>query len=249
MITLVVGASGSTGKLLVHQLLGAGQSVKIIVRSINSIPENWKSNDKVTIINRNITEISIAEMSEYISDCQAVASCLGHNITFKGVFGKPRRLVTNTVRLICEAILINTPEKPVKFVLMNTAGNRNRDLREPVSVGQKIMLRLLRLLIPPHKDYEQAADFLRVKIGQQHPYLEWTAVRPDTLIDEERVTEYSLFKSPTKSAIFDPGKTSRINVGHFMSRLILDDNLWNKWKGQMPVIYNATEYTKKQQLT
>ena len=241
MITLVVGASGSTGKLLVDQLLGSGQSVKIIVRSINSIPENWKSNDKVTIINRNITEISIAEMSEFISDCQAVASCLGHNITFKGVFGKPRRLVTNTVRLICEAILINTPEKPVKFVLMNTAGNRNRDLRESVSVGQKIMLRLLRLLIPPHKDNEQAADFLRVIIGQQHPYLEWTAVRPDTLIDEERVTEYSLFKSPTRSAIFDPGKTSRINVGHFMSRLILDDNLWNKWKGQMPVIYNAAE--------
>jgi putative NADH-flavin reductase len=241
MTTLIVGASGATGKLLVDQLVESGQKVKIIVRSTITIPEHWNSNHKVTIINRNITEISIAEMSEYISDCQAVASCLGHNITLKGVFGKPQRLVTDTVRLICEAILVNTPEKPVRFVLMNTAGNRNRDLGEPVSIRQKIVSGLLRFILPPHTDNEHAADFLRVKIGQQHPYLEWTAVRPDTLIDEEKVSEYSLYKSPTRSAIFNPGKTSRINVGHFMSRLILDDDVWNRWQGQMPVIYNATE--------
>jgi hypothetical protein len=241
MTTLVVGASGATGKLLVDQLLASGQRVKIIVRSTIDIPENWHRNDKVTIINRNVTEISMTEMSVYISDCQAVASCLGHNITLKGVFGKPRRLVTDTVRLICEAISINTSEKPVKFVLMNTAGYRNRDLDEPVSERQKIMMKLIRFFIPPHTDNEQAADYLRVTIGQPHQYIEWAAVRPDTLIDEEIVTEYLLYKSPIRSAIFNPGKTSRINVGHFILRLILDDKMWNKWKGQMPVIYNATE--------
>jgi hypothetical protein len=26
-------------------------------------------------------------------------------------------------------------------------------------------------------------------------------------------------------------------VAHFMARLISDDALWSKWKGQMPVIY------------
>lgn len=244
MTTLVVGASGATGKLLVEQLIDSGQSVKIIVRSANTIPENWNDNEKVSIINRNITEISVAEMSEYIADCQAVASCLGHNINLKGIFGKPRKLVTNAVRLLCEAIFKNASEKPIKFVLMNTAGNMNRDIGEPVSVRQRIVIGLLRLLLPPHTDNEQAADFLRVKIGQQHPYLEWTAVRPDTLIDEEKVTEYSLYKSPIRSAIFNPGKTSRINVGHFMANLISDNNLWERWKGQMPVIYNDDEQTK-----
>jgi hypothetical protein len=244
MTTLVVGASGATGKLLVEQLIDSGQSVKIIVRSANTIPDNWNDNEKVSIINRNISEISVAEMSEYIADCQAVASCLGHNINLKGIFGKPRKLVTNAVRLLCEAILKNASEKPIKFVLMNTAGNRNRDIGEPVSVRQRIVIGLLRLLLPPHTDNEQAADFLRVKIGQQHPYLEWTAVRPDTLIDEEKVTEYSLYKSPIRSAIFNPGKTSRINVGHFMANLISDNNLWERWKGQMPVIYNDDEQTK-----
>ena len=64
------------------------------------------------------------------------------------------------------------------------------------------------------------------------------SVRPDTLINEDNVTEYELYASPIRSALFNPGKTSRINVGNFMARLIVENDLWNKWKGQMPVIYN-----------
>jgi hypothetical protein len=44
--------------------------------------------------------------------------------------------------------------------------------------------------------------------------------------------------SPTRSAIFDPGSTSRINVAHFMAELIANEDTWSKWKGHMPVIYN-----------
>ena len=244
MTTLVVGASGATGKLLVEQLLESGQLVKIIVRSAANIPDSWNSNEKLTMIKRNITEITVEEMSEYVVDCQSVASCLGHNLTWKGIYGKPRKLVADTVRLLCEGIIKNASEKPIKFVLMNTAGNSNRDIDEPVSTGQRIVIGLLRLLLPPHPDNEKAADYLRVKVGKNNPYIEWVAVRPDTLIDEENVTEYSLHKSPARSAIFNPGKTSRINVGNFMARLILDDEIWNKWKGQMPVIYNDKEHTK-----
>jgi hypothetical protein len=127
---------------------------------------------------------------------------------------------------------------------MNTAGNSNRDIYEPVSVVQKIVIALLRLLLPPHLDNEKAADFLRVNIGQRHPYIEWTVVRPDTLKNEEKVTGYSLHISPVRSALFNPGKTSRNNVGHFMARLITDDDLWNRWKGQMPVIYNKVSLKK-----
>lgn len=39
MTTLVVGASGVTGKLLVEQLLESGQSVKIVFRSTSNVPE------------------------------------------------------------------------------------------------------------------------------------------------------------------------------------------------------------------
>jgi len=89
-------------------------------------------------------------------------------------------------------------------------------------------------------DNEKAADFLRTGIGQDDRVIEWAAVRPDNLIDESEVTEYDLHPSPTRSAIFDAGTTSRINVGHFMADLMADRDTWNKWKGQMPVIYNRT---------
>jgi nucleoside-diphosphate-sugar epimerase len=240
MTTLIVGASGATGKQLVEQLLEAGQMVMVIVRSSSNIPDTWSNNVKISIIKANISEMRVDEIAKYLKSCQAVASCVGHNLTWKGIYGKPRRLVTNTVRLLCDAIIKNTPKNPIKFVLMNTAGNSNRDINEPISVGQKIVIGLLRLIVPPHTDNEKAADFLRVNIGQKNPYIEWVAVRPSNLIDQERVTGYELHGSPTRSAIFNPAKTSRINVSHFMARLITDNDMWNKWKGQMPVIYNVT---------
>ncbi|TPD69738.1 NAD(P)-dependent oxidoreductase [Flavobacterium microcysteis] len=239
MTTLVVGASGATGKLLVEQLLKSGQSVKAIVRFSSSIPETWKSNDRLTIIKVDAIEtISIDEMMAYLKDCQSVASCLGHNLSFKGIYGKPRRLVADMVELLCQAIIKNAPEKPLRLVLMNTAGNSNRDLNERISIGQKIVIGLLRLLLPPHVDNEKATDYLRIKIGQKNPFVEWAAVRPDSLIDIENVTAYSAHTSPTRSALFDSGKVSRSNVAHFMSQLLLDDKAWKKWKGQMPVLYN-----------
>lgn len=121
---------------------------------------------------------------------------------------------------------------------MNTTGNSNRDLDESISFGQRCVLGLVRLLLPPHVDNEKAADYLRAHIGQDAAAIEWVAVRPDTLIDEGEVTEYEVHPSPTRSAIFDAGKTSRINVAHFMADLISDDATWSRWKGRMPVIYN-----------
>ena len=241
MTTLVVGASGATGKRLVEQLLNRGQNVRVIVRPSSKIPDTWENNDKISIIKAGISEMGLEEMVGYVKGCHGIASCLGHNLTLKGVFGKPRRLVAGAVTLLCAAIKECSPDEPVRFVLMNTVGNRNRDLNEPVSIGHRLILALIRLLVPPLPDNEKAADFLRLKIGQKNTWIEWVAVRPDTLIDQDRVTEYELYASPTRSAIFNPGKTSRVNVGHFMARLLLENDLWAQWKGQMPVIYNKAD--------
>jgi nucleoside-diphosphate-sugar epimerase len=244
MTTLVAGASGATGKLLTEQLLALGHRVKIVVRSTSSIPDHWNGNENLTMIKGNITEFTIEEMAEYIADCQSIVSCLGHNITWKGIYGKPRTLVKDSVDLLCKAIMRNAPEKSVRFVLMNTTGNRNRDLNEPISVMERIVTGLLRIFLPPHPDNEKAADYLRVHVGQNNPFIEWVAVRPDSLVNDETVSEYSLHESPTRSALFNPGKTSRINVANLMATLITDDDLWNKWKGKMPVIYNITSHKK-----
>ena len=240
MVILVVGASGATGRQLVEQLLIQGHEVKIVVRSLEKLPDSWKSNDHLRIISASLLELSDNEMMELTFDCDSIASCLGHNMNWKGIYGQPRKLVTDATRRLCDAIKANNPKRPVKFVLMNTTGNRNRDLNEPISFGQKCVIGLLRLLLPPHVDNEKAADYLRIQIGQNNDFIEWVAVRPDGLTNEEEVTDYEIHSSPIRSAIFNAGKTSRINVSHFMANLINDGDLWNKWKGQMPVIYNKS---------
>jgi putative NADH-flavin reductase len=103
MTTLVVGASGATGRLLVEQLCNRGQDVRVIVRSPNRLPETLKNHDRVTALYTSILELSDAEMSEHVSGCDAVASCLGHNISFKGIFGHPRRLVTEATLRRCDS--------------------------------------------------------------------------------------------------------------------------------------------------
>lgn len=241
MTTLVVGASGATGRLLVEQLLNRGETVRIIVRAPAALPEATRSHPNLTIIHASLLDLSDAELARHVSGCSAVASCLGHNLTFKGMYGHPRRLVTEAVRRLCAAVKANSPAQPVKVVLMNTAGNSNRDLAEPLSFSQQVVVGLIRRLLPPHADNEQAADYLRTQVGQHDPVIQWVVVRPDNLVDQPEVTPYTLHPSPTRSAIFAPGTTSRINVAHFMAELITSDAAWNTWKGQMPVIYNQPQ--------
>jgi len=237
MNILVVGATGATGSLLVKDLLGRGEKVTAVVRSSEKLNE-LRNNENLTIVEAAVLDLSDEAMTSLVRGCDAVASCLGHNLTLKGIYGKPRRLVTDVTRRICAAMEACQPEKPVKFVQMNTSGMRNRDLNERISVSEKIVVSLLSVLLPPYADSIEAAEFLRTQIGQRHPLIEWTAVRPDSLIDETNVSPYEVYPSPVRSALFNPGKVSRINVARFMAELITNASAWNLWKGQMPVIYS-----------
>ena len=126
----------------------------------------------------------------------------------------------------------------MRFVLMNSAGVRNRDLDERRTTAERAVNTLLHVLLPPHADNEAAADYLRTTFGRDNAAIEWSAVRPDSLINEETVTPYDVYASPIRGPLFNAGKTSRINVAHFMAELMTSDEPWARWKGQMPVIYN-----------
>ena len=236
MKVLVVGASGATGRLVIEQLLSRGIEVHAVVRSFDALPDH----QNLSKIQASVADLTSSEMAVHTKNCSAVVSCLGHNLTFKGMFGKPRLLVTDTLQCICTAIKSNKAGDAVKVVLMNTAGNSNRDIPETPPLSQRVVIAILRILLPPHLDNEKAADFLRTEIGQNDKAIEWAIVRPDALMDEEEVTEYKVHISPIRNAIFDSGTVSRINVGHFMADLILNDSAWLKWKGRMPVIYSHT---------
>lgn len=238
MKILIVGATGATGKLLVGELLNRGHHVNVIVRTPESLPDFQQNQENLSVIKASILDVSDADLMQYVEECDAVVSCLGHNMSFKGMYGHPRKLVRDATDKLCRAIKANKSKKTTKYILMNTAGNSNRDLNEVISFGQKIIIGLLRLLLPPQVDNEAAADYLRTEVGQDDKQIEWIAVRPDTLIDEKQVTDYDLYPSPIRSAVFDSGETSRINVSSFMADLITDESKWKEWKGQMPLIYN-----------
>lgn len=236
MKTLLLGATGATGRLLAEQLLQRNQSVKAIVRSAERLPESVRTNPNLEIITGGVLDMNPAQLSELIKDCTSVASCLGHNITLKGVFGPPRKLVRDSVMHTCRAIQSNHPKIQVKFVLMNTVGNR--DLDEQYSFGDRFVIGLTRWLVPPQADNEQAADYLRSEVGQDNPQIEWSVVRPDSLIDADAISAYEIHPSPTAKTVFGKRQTSRVNVAYFMAELIADQSLWQQWKGKVPVVYN-----------
>ena len=111
MTTLVVGATGATGQHLVQQLLDRGHYVKVIVRSPEKLPEAIRANDRLSVIHASVLDLSDSEMAEHVNGCDAVASCLGHTLSFKGLYGSPRRLVTDATRRLCNAIKANTLKK------------------------------------------------------------------------------------------------------------------------------------------
>lgn len=242
--TFVVGASGATGRHLLRQLLDKGVSVRALVRSPNRLPEELRGADNLEIIVGSISDMDESELARHVNGCDAVASCLGHNLSFKGIFGAPHKLVTDAAKKLCRAIESNKQGSPVKFLLMNTAGNRHRGLNEKISFAQQCVIGLLRLLVPPHADNEDAAEYLRSMYSHDTQSLQWCVIRPDALTNETHPSDYSVHPSPIRSAIFNAGKTSRINVGFFMTMLIIDEGLWSEWRGRMPVIYNKEMASK-----
>ena len=235
MKVLVLGATGATGSLVVQQLLNKKIETKIIVRGTQKISKDLLNNKLLECIVGSISEFEQSKYLELISGCDSVISCLGHNVSFKGILGPPYKLVSNAVEKIVKAALLNNQK--LKILLMSTTAFTNKKDGEQNTNGEKVIFSLLELLLPPHRDNILAGNYLLNKI-ENNSNIDWTAVRPDSLFNEEMVSAYEVVNNKTRSPIFDPGKTSRINVAHFMAELLVNENLWNKWQFKMPVIYN-----------
>lgn len=235
MKVLILGASGKTGKLVVQQLVKRDIQVRLVVRESAAIPEYFINDKRIEIIKGIVNDFDNAKIKELVKDCDSVICCLGHNISLKGIFGPPYKLVFNTVRKIIVAI--HSLKLNQKFILMSTTAYMNKTIGEKNSLGEKIIFLLLKVLLPPHRDNMLAADYLVHKLGSDSS-IDWVAVRPDSLIDEEDVSKYEIHNHKIRSPLSNPGKTSRINVSHFMAELVTNDKLWQEWKHKTPVIYN-----------
>jgi nucleoside-diphosphate-sugar epimerase len=226
-----------TGQQLVKQLLDRNHEVRVIVRSPDKLSAEVLENPKTTVIVASVLDLTDEELTEHVRNCDAVVSCLGHVMNFKGLIGEPKKLCTVATQRLCTAIENNNPPEPSKFILMNSVGVRNPDLKEKRAWYERGLLTLLRHFLPPHRDNENAAEHLHRNIGTQNKHIEWCIVRPDSLIDAE-VSSYDINESPT-TGIFSGRPTSRSNVAHFMIELTENAELWHKWSSRMPVIMNA----------
>lgn len=239
MKILVLGATGATGRHVVQTLLQQQHHVVVLVRdteTLNTLTN--KFGDLLTQIKGTALTLSDAQLSELVKSTDGVISCLGHNLTLKGIFGAPQMMVKSSLKRIIS--LNHQRTAPLKMVLMNSSGVRNKDQHEPISLWQHLVLAMLRVLLPPHRDNEQAANYLRT-LNDLQSNVQWVVVRPDTLVDQDSISQYTTFPAPIRSAIFDAGQVSRINVANFMSLLLMEAKLWNTWQGKMPVIYNANK--------
>jgi nucleoside-diphosphate-sugar epimerase len=236
--TLVIGASGATGRRLVEQLLEAGQCVKTVVRSKARFGEIIPDNERLQVVEADVLDMNDSEFQDIVAGCDCVVSCLGHNMNFKGMYRKPRKLVTDSVKKVCKAVQNVHSGNPVKVILMGSNGVANPNGEDDVRpMNERALLSVIRSLVPPHSDNEDAAAYLSKDIGKNEPDIEWVVVRPDALIDGD-VSKYDVFDKPQKG-LFGGGETTRANVAHFMKDLIMNgDTTWNQWKFQMPVPAN-----------
>ncbi|MFO0756607.1 MAG: hypothetical protein U0359_08960 [Byssovorax sp.] len=99
-------------------------------------------------------------------------------------------------------------------------------------------MRALCALVPPARDNQQAADYLRDTIGSNDPFLQWTVVRPDSLREGE-ISAYAVHAGLVKS-LANPGDTAMANAAHFMCELITNEETWETWRFKLPVIINAS---------
>ena len=227
-----------TGRPLVEQLLGKNYKVRIIVRSSHKLTADIVENPNTMTIEASVLDLTDEEVTEHVMDCDAVVSCLGHVINFKGIFGEPKKLCTDATRNLCNSLEKHSLPKPTKFILMNTVGVQNPDLEEKRNWFERGLLILLHHTLPPHRDNETAAEYLHKTVGKENKSIEWCCVRPDSLINAE-VSPYDITESPT-TGIINGRPTARSNVAHFMTDLIENEELWNTWKFRMPVIMNSS---------
>lgn len=240
--TLVVGATGATGRHVVQQLLDLDRPVRVIVRSkarmLEALHDKSKAEKLLTVKEASLLDLSDDELQHEVDQVDAVVSCLGHNLTFKGIWGKPRRLVTDTVQRL--TIMLAASKTKKKFLLMSSDGVTH-PADDQRSRTERFVLFLLRHLVPPHADNEQAAAYLLNAVGTGN--MEWVAIRPTDLIDGD-ATEYKLMDKPP-GGLFGDGVATRANVAKCMVDMITDDKLFQEHKRCMPVLHDAVQPKKK----
>ena len=247
---LVVGSTGATGKHVVQMLLDRGDTeVTAITRSKDKLMDLLGNGEEKSISNLTVVEgiVHQMDMKELTTLCStskftAIVSCLGHNLTFRGMF-RDGLFVSDTVRRLKTAM-----PKDCRFVLMGTDAVQYPDGSDPKRTRfERGILRMMRFLLPPVKDNELAAEILFEDAEKEGCY-DWVAVRPGDLLEITEqcgcdVKEDYEIHEHTFGGLFGENAIARSQVAHFMANLATmeKESFQKSYNHKMPVIYQKKD--------
>ena len=166
-----------------------------VVRSASRLDPAIARNPLFEVAEAEITATSVQSMGELLRDCRACVCCLGHNLSFEGIYGPPARLVADAAALVCDAAagvgvsasasaVATSDVEPFRLVLLSSAGVDNPDGSERAlrSPGERAFLMALAALLPPQADNVEAARVVADASGSCAA-IERVIVRPDDLLE------------------------------------------------------------------
>lgn len=242
----VAGSTGATGKHVVKLLLERGDTqVVAMARSkeklmgVLDLKEGEDSN--LVVKEASIGNLSLEELKKATEGCSAVVSCLGHNLTFKGLF-REAYFVSDAAKNLS----LGMPENS-RFVLMSTVGFPHP--KDPIrSRFERGLMAVLRYLMVPVRDNEKSAYHLLGMLDNKSTAdREWVAVRPGDLYNEEDEPEkkpgYEIFDQASGPLFDMTSMVSRTDVARFMSRLATMESktFRENHNHKMPVIFGAKQ--------
>lgn len=255
----VVGSTGATGKHVVRMLLDRGDTEVVAVARSRDKLMGLLNLDETRVSNLTVKEASIGslsadELKELTEGCSAAVSCLGHNLTMKGIY-RDGYFVSETAKMVSQAM-----SETGRFILMGSDGVAHPDgITDPKrSLLERGILGLLRWMVPPVRDNEMAAKYLYKETTSNRPFCDWAVVRPGDLINKDDSEVYSTSAQAKKDYeimdhppgfLFGVNNVARSDVARFMVELATMETkaFQETYNHKMPCIYQIkteTEGTK-----
>ena len=185
---ILFGATGGIGRHVLRDLLDRNVSVTALVRSASRL--ETVDHPRLTIVElgpEGHLALDNQTFLGHLRGCEAVVQCLGHNMSFSGMFGHPRRLCTDTVRRVCEAARTGKFAQPVKLIVVNTEGVDRPDGGDSGlhrGCFERCLLGCLTCILPPHADNVATLRYLHQN-ALVNPHVSFCAVRPSDLTNVE----------------------------------------------------------------
>lgn len=225
----------ATGKHVVRMLLDKGDTTVVAVtrssaRLLGLLNTTDDTDDNLMVREiASLSDLTETDLSELTDGCTAIVSCLGHNLTFRGMY-KDGQFLTQIVRKLTAAM-----PSGCRFILMGSDGV-SHDGDAPRSRAERTILWLLRYLVPPHADNEGAARCLR----ESPSSLKYCVARPGDLTDDETDAKgYEVLDHP-RGSLFGGDSTSRMQVADCLVDLAtMDPAVFDAKRNRtMPVVYS-----------